>query len=295
MTRLLYDRIITKYELGDFSSGKVYLDQLAGIVKPLPREPRFEWAISALMIPYVARITGAVDRFETAQSAADSILSTPTVLHAFELAARNGLALAAVMKGDDSSAREQYQWLATQSRGMAGISSDRVLGLLSQTMGELDQASHHFEDGLVYCRDSGYRPELAWVCHDYAEMLLERNTAGGLAKPVDLLNESASISSELGMRPLSARSAALQEKAESVAARVPAFPDGLTQREVDAIRLVASGRTDREIAGELVIEVRTVTTHVGNILNKTVAANRAEAASYANQRGLVIPDSDVSC
>jgi len=34
---------------------------------------------------------------------------------------------------------------------------------------------------------------------------------------------------------------------------------------------------------------------VGNILNKTVAANRAEAASYANQRGLVIPDSDVSC
>jgi len=32
VTRLLYDRIITKYELGDFSSGKVYLDQLAGIV-----------------------------------------------------------------------------------------------------------------------------------------------------------------------------------------------------------------------------------------------------------------------
>lgn len=84
-------------------------------------------------------------------------------------------------------------------------------------------------------------------------------------------------------------------KAESVAARVPAFPDRLTQREVDVIRLVASGRPDRESAGELVIEVRTVTTHVGNILNKTVAANRAEAASYANQRGLVIPDSDVSC
>ena len=52
---------------------------------------------------------------------------------------------------------------------------------------------------------------------------------------------------------------------------------------------------DAEIADELVIAVRTVTIHVGNILNKTVAANRAEAASYANQRGLVIPDSDVSC
>ena len=50
--------------------------------------------------------------------------------------------------------------------------------------------------------------------------------------------------------------------------------------------MVAAGRTDREIAGELVISVRTVTTHVGNILNKTGAANRAEAASYATRHGL---------
>ena len=72
----------------------------------------------------------------------------------------------------------------------------------------------------------------------------------------------------------------------------PAYPEGLTQREVDVIRLVAAGRTDREIANELVIAVRTVTTHVGNILNKTDTANRAEAASFANQHGLVMPDSD---
>ena len=47
------------------------------------------------------------------------------------------------------------------------------------------------------------------MCHDYAEMLLKRNTAGDLAKAVGLLNESASISSELSIGPLSARSAAL--------------------------------------------------------------------------------------
>jgi len=50
--------------------------------------------------------------------------------------------------------------------------------------------------------------------------------------------------------------------------------------------------TDQEIADGLVIAVRTVTTHVGNILNKTCAANRAEAASFANQHGLVTPDAD---
>ena len=84
-----------------------------------------------------------------------------------------------------------------------------------------------------------------------------------------------------------ARVSALQEQAASLNERAQAYPDGLTQREVEVLRLIAAGKTDREIAEELVIGVRTVSTHVGNILNKTNAANRTEAASYANQQGLV--------
>ena len=53
------------------------------------------------------------------------------------------------------------------------------------------------------------------------------------------------------------------------------------------LRLIAKGKTDREIAEELIISVRTVETHVSNILNKTGAANRTESASYANKQGLV--------
>lgn len=45
--------------------------------------------------------------------------------------------------------------------------------------------------------------------------------------------------------------------------------------------------TDRQIAEELVISINTVGNHVRNILNKTNTANRTEAASYANQHGLV--------
>ncbi len=55
---------------------------------------------------------------------------------------------------------------------------------------------------------------------------------------------------------------------------------------MEVLRLMAAGRTDREIAEELIISVRTVTTHVGNILNKTASANRAEAASYATRQRL---------
>ena len=88
------------------------------------------------------------------------------------------------------------------------------------------------------------------------------------------------------MRPLGEQVSILKDLADSGPFRPPAYPAGLTEREIDVIRLIAAGRTDREIAEELIIAVRTVTTHVANILNKTGAANRAEAASFATRHGL---------
>jgi hypothetical protein len=72
-------------------------------------------------------------------------------------------------------------------------------------MGNPDQASAHFEDALVFCRKAGFRPELAWTCCDYADMLRDRDGADYRAKAVTLLDESLAISSELGMRPLMER------------------------------------------------------------------------------------------
>ena len=106
------------------------------------------------------------------------------------------------------------------------------------------------------------------------------------AKVVSLLDEALTISNELGMRPLIERVLDLQERAASQPARAPTYPDGLTQREVEVLRLISIGKTDREIAEELVISVRTVGNHVSNILNKTTSANRAEAATFAAQNGL---------
>ena len=82
---------------------------------------------------------------------------------------------------------------------------DRLLGLLAQTMGKPNQAAEHFEDALAFCRKAGYRPELAWTCCDYADVLRERDGDGDRAKAVILLEESLAISSELGMRPLMER------------------------------------------------------------------------------------------
>ena len=74
--------------------------------------------------------------------------------------------------------------------------------------------------------------------------------------------------------------------AETVADTPIAPPDGLTPREVEVLRLIASGKSNQEIATELVISINTVTNHVKNILGKTGCANRTEAAAYAIPRGL---------
>jgi DNA-binding NarL/FixJ family response regulator len=64
------------------------------------------------------------------------------------------------------------------------------------------------------------------------------------------------------------------------------FPDGLTSREVEILRLLAVGRTNKDVSLVLAISLNTVATHVRNILSKTQCANRTEAAAYAIRHGL---------
>jgi DNA-binding NarL/FixJ family response regulator len=64
------------------------------------------------------------------------------------------------------------------------------------------------------------------------------------------------------------------------------YPDGLSARELEVLRLISEGITNQAIATELYISEKTVNSHVSSILAKTGCANRAEAASYAVRRHL---------
>ncbi len=88
------------------------------------------------------------------------------------------------------------------------------------------------------------------------------------------------------MIPLTERVYTLLEQAASRHTRASALPGGLTQREVEVLRHISGGKTDREIGEELFISVKTVGNHVSNILNKTGSANRTEAATFAALNGL---------
>ena len=243
----------------------------------------------ALGLATIAGITGTLDRMDQAEAAADVILSNQSVLPQDAMHAKAALALVAVQKGDEATAAEYYSFLLGMRVTLtsSAVSIDRLLGLLSQTIGNPNQASTHFEEALEFCRKAGYKPELAWTCHDYAGTLLERKEEGDRAKSVFLLDEALVISSELGMRPLMGRVTTLREQAETLPVKAPSYPDGLTAREVEVLLLVAVGKSNQDIADELVITLRAAGNHVANILNKTATANRTEAASYAHTHGLI--------
>ncbi len=68
---------------------------------------------------------------------------------------------------------------------------------------------------------------------------------------------------------------------------IPAEMAKLTPREVEVLKVLETGATNREIAGLLFISERTVKNHVSNILGKLNLKNRAEAANYARRHGLL--------
>jgi DNA-binding NarL/FixJ family response regulator len=69
----------------------------------------------------------------------------------------------------------------------------------------------------------------------------------------------------------------------------PAALNALTPRETDVMRLVARGRSNQEIADELVIAEQTVKSHIGKILTKFDLRDRAQMVIFAYETGLVIP------
>ena len=82
--------------------------------------------------------------------------------------------------------------------------------------------------------------------------------------------------------------AAIDDFMMSLGPTPPGTVDGLLSvRELEVLRLLAAGRSNQQIADELVISLNTARKHVANILDKTDTANRTEAAAYARDHGLV--------
>jgi DNA-binding CsgD family transcriptional regulator len=223
-----------------------------------------------------------------ARAANEAILSDRLAPMARRHYAWRGLGMIAAEQADSGLAARVYQPLL-EAGYPSPVTNRRVLGLVAKTMGRDDLARTHFEDNLHFCRKAGFKPELAWTCHDYAGMLLSKGgplDAPEAAKVKVLLDEGEPLAMQFGMKPLAAKLTALREKIAARRGGRPDYPDGLTEREVEVLRLIATGKSNREIGEALVISENTVIRHVSNIFSKTGVANRAEASAYAVRNGL---------
>ncbi|GAA0592139.1 response regulator transcription factor [Actinomadura livida] len=89
--------------------------------------------------------------------------------------------------------------------------------------------------------------------------------------------------------PAAIRELAARHGASGGGARGADWHDRLTEREGDVLRLMAKGRSNAEIAGELFVSPQTVKTHVGNILAKLQARDRTQAVILAYETSFITP------
>ena len=100
------------------------------------------------------------------------------------------------------------------------------------------------------------------------------------------LRTAAELAEGLGAAPLGERVADLLRRTRTPRASESSAPLGLTPREYEVLRLVAQGRSNRDIADALFISVKTASVHVSNILGKLDVASRGEAAATAHRLAL---------
>ena len=111
--------------------------------------------------------------------------------------------------------------------------------------------------------------------------VLQGAPAKEVAETIELVHQGRARCSPEMTAKMFARLASLKSK---VAGNADG-PMTLTPRELEVLSLVARGCSDKEIATELIIQVRTVKHHVHNILGKLDLHRRWEAARYASERG----------
>jgi DNA-binding CsgD family transcriptional regulator/tetratricopeptide (TPR) repeat protein len=163
--------------------------------------------------------------------------------------------------------------------------ADRLRGGLAHLLGFDDLADGYFRAALTLADTSSSPVWRARVQYEWAMLAAD---TGDLATATGLAEQSHATASVLHMRTLVERAAALVERLNSPSAAPVTF-DGMSERELDVLRLIAEGCSNREIGERLFISQHTAANHVRSILQKTGCANRAEAAAYAVRRQLVNP------
>lgn len=191
-----------------------------------------------------------------------------------------------------------------------GVAVDRIRGEVAAQNGRWEEAEQAFADGIEMCRRVENQPEEATILYEQARALLMHSgsqdtlapavmatiqhlcrTARDIFTQYEMQRAATMVNTLLeGARQLDERktlAASHKSVGQHLAHENYVLDLHLTNRELDVLRLVAEGQTDREVAEALVISPRTVNRHLSNIFIKLDVPGRAAAVAYAIRQGLV--------
>jgi ATP/maltotriose-dependent transcriptional regulator MalT len=206
-------------------------------------------------------------------------------VHALDVLHRARLALD--QRKESAPVLEELRRIAS----MIGTAPIQACGLVAEGLaraadGEHGRARGAFEDAIDLYARAGARYEQACVRVELGKVLLALAQHGPAESELD---EARRCFQELGAAWRSEQAAALLKERENAPAASTRSPPagGLTRREIEVLKLVAGGLSNRRIARNLSVSEFTVKRHVANILLKLGLPSRAAAAAYAGKTGLV--------
>lgn len=164
---------------------------------------------------------------------------------------------------------------------LAMVRALRLLGDLAAATGAVGEADAHFHAAQTLAERCRCPYEAALTQLARARALHGAPDAGGLAA-------ARATFARLGAGPALAEADALLARTAAPAAPEPA-PAGhnLTDREVEVVRLVAQGLTDKEVAARMFISPKTVDGHLRHIFNKVGVSSRTALAAFAARQGML--------
>ena len=187
--------------------------------------------------------------------------------------------LAGELDAAHAQARAAHELASSPRQALALLASERALGEIQTLKGSYDTARRHLNAALDLARACAAPYEHAMTLLAVARLDLASDRSDAARSALD---EAETICSQLGARPALAEIVACRET-------LPSRPSdsGLSARELDVLRLVSEGLTDREVAERLYVSPRTINQHLRSIYNKLGVNSRTAATRIALERGIV--------